>query len=111
VNAGYIHDSWDQSLKPADYDLVAFWKSITGLEQYNSRSNKASNIHNPMLRYLQRVMACTIWGRKEVGTMRTDELFMLFAMLYDRPVDTCYYLLDYLVSVANLAPNCHRCKT
>ena len=49
ANAGYIHDSWDQSLRPADYDLVAFWKSITGLNQYNSRSNKASNIHNPNL--------------------------------------------------------------
>ena len=39
ANAGYIHDSWDQSLRPADYDLVAFWKSITGLNQYNSRLN------------------------------------------------------------------------
>ncbi|AES87888.2 hypothetical protein MTR_4g036480 [Medicago truncatula] len=80
ANAGYIHDSWDQSLKPAYYDPVAFWKSITGLNQYNSRSNK---------------------GRKEVGMMRTDELFMLWAMLYNRPVNTCYYLLDYLVYVAN----------
>jgi len=77
ANAGYIHDSWDHTLKSADYDPVAFWKSITGLEQYNSRSNKEGNIHNPVIRYLQRVMACTIWGRKEVGTTRTDELFML----------------------------------
>ena len=77
TNAGYIHDSWDQSLKPTDCDTVAFWKSITGLNQYNSPSNKASNIHSPVLKYLQRVMACTIWGRKEVGMMRIDELFML----------------------------------
>jgi hypothetical protein len=55
----------------------------------------------PVLRYLQRVVACTIWGRKEVGMMRTDELFMLWAILYNRPVNICYYLLDYLVSVAN----------
>jgi len=100
ANAGYIHDSWDQTLRPADYNPVAFWKSITGLNQYNSRSNKASNIHNPMLRYLQRVMTCTIWGRKEVGMMRIDELFMLWAMLYNHPVNICYYLLDYLVSIA-----------
>jgi len=25
ANAGNIHDSWDQSLKPADYGPVAFW--------------------------------------------------------------------------------------
>ena len=24
ANAGYIHDSWDQTLRPADYDPVAF---------------------------------------------------------------------------------------
>jgi hypothetical protein len=65
-----------------------------------SRSNKASNIHNPVLRYLQRVMACTIWGRKEVGTCRTDELFMLWAMLNNNnPVNTCFYMLDYLASI------------
>jgi len=105
TNAGYIHDFWDQTLRPADYDLVAFWKSITSLNQYNSRSNKASNIHNPVLRYLQRVMAYTIWCRKEVGMMRTDELFILWAMLYNHPVNICYYLLDHLVSIAKKKPD------
>jgi len=52
-----------------------------------------------VLRYIQRDMACTIWGRKEVGTTRTDELFMLWAMLKNRPVNTCFYLLAYLGSV------------
>lgn len=28
ANAGFIHDFWDQSLRPSDYDHVAFWKSI-----------------------------------------------------------------------------------
>jgi hypothetical protein len=36
---------------------------------------------------------------KEVGKTRTDELFMMWAMLNDHPVNTCYYLLDYLASV------------
>jgi len=52
-----------------------------------------------MLRYLHMVMSCTIWGRKEVGINRTDELFMLWAMLSNNPVNTCYYLLDYLASI------------
>jgi len=105
ANAGYFHDSRDQTLRPVDYDPVAFWKSITSLNQYNSRSNKASNIHNPVLRYLQRVMTCTISGRKEVGMMRTDELFMLWAMLYNHPVNICYYLIEYLVSIARKNPD------
>ena len=47
----------------------------------------------------ERVMSCTIWGRKELGTTRIDELFMLWAMLNDHPVNTCYYLLDYLAFI------------
>ena len=96
ANEGYIHDSWDPSLKPDNYQPAAFWERITGLTQFVSRANKASNIHNPVLRYLQRVMACTIWGRTELGNTRTDELFMLWAMLYNHPVNTCFYLIDYL---------------
>jgi len=99
TNAGFIHDSWNHDQKPEAYNPATFWKRITGLTQYNSHSNKASNIHNPVLRYLQRVMSCTIWGRKEVGTTRTDELFMLWAMLSNNPVNTCYYLLDYLAFI------------
>jgi len=64
ANAGFIHDSWNHDLKPNDYNPATFWERITGLTQYNTRSNKARNIHNPVLRYLQRVMACTICGRK-----------------------------------------------
>jgi len=60
ANAGFIHDFWNHDLKPEAYDPATFWKRITGLTQYNSRSNKASNIHNPVLRYLQRVMSYTI---------------------------------------------------
>ena len=37
--------------------------------------------------------------------MRTDELFMLWVMLYNHPVNICYYLLDYVVSIAKKKPN------
>jgi len=62
ANAGFIHDCWDQNLNPVDYDPVAFWTRITRLDRSccNARSNKASAIHNFVLRYIQRVMACTI---------------------------------------------------
>jgi len=62
ANEGFIHDSFNHDLRLEDYNPIAFWQSITGLHQYNSRSNKASNIHNPVLRYIQKDMACTIWG-------------------------------------------------
>ena len=50
-------------------------------------------------------MDCTIWDRKEVRMMRTHELFMLWAMLYNHPVNICYYFLDYLVSIAKRKPD------
>jgi len=55
-------------------------------------------IYEHVIRLLK--MDCTIWSRKEVRMMRTDELFMLWAMLYNHPVNICYYLLDYLVSLS-----------
>jgi len=96
ANAGYIHDSWDHSLNSNDYDPIAFWKSIIGLEQYNSRSNKASNIHNPVFRYLQRVMACTIWVGKKWGRLGPMSCLWCGQCFL---VNTSYYLIDYLVSV------------
>lgn len=101
ANAGFIHDSWDQILKPVDYQPATFWERITDLRQFNTRSNKSSNIHNPLLMYLQRVMACTIWGKTELGNTGTDELFMLWAMLNNHLVNTSFYLYDYLSHVGN----------
>jgi hypothetical protein len=99
ANTGFIHDSWNRDLKPGDYNHAAFWERITSLRQYNSRSNKVSNIHNHVLRYIARTMDCTIWGRIELSPTWTDELFMLWAMINDRSVNTCFSLLDYLASV------------
>jgi len=50
-------------------------------------------------------MYCTIWGRKEVRMMRTNELFMLWAILYNHPVNICYYFLDYLFSLSKKKPD------
>jgi len=101
ANAGYIHDSWNHDLRSTDYQPAAVWERITGLRQFNSQSNKTSNNHNLVLRYLQRVMTCIIWGRTELGNTRTYELFMLWAMLNNHHVNTCFYLLDYLAYVGN----------
>jgi len=39
ANTGFIHDSYNHDLRPEAYNPFTFWKSITGLDQYNSRSN------------------------------------------------------------------------
>ncbi len=52
ANAGFIHDSWNHDLKAEDYNPATFRERIPGFKQYNSRSNKASNIQNPGLDHL-----------------------------------------------------------
>ena len=37
--------------------------------------------------------------------MRTDELFMLWVILYNHPVNVCYYLIDHLVSIPKKKPD------
>jgi hypothetical protein len=99
ADAGLIHDSTSQYSKPVNYDPKAFWTTITGLNNYVARSNKASAIQNPVLRYFQRIMGCTIFGRTDLHRVRAPELFILWAALNNHPVNTCYYLLDHLSSI------------
>jgi len=46
ANAGFIHDSFDQDLRPEYYNPAAFWKRITGLKRIegNNRLNKETLI-------------------------------------------------------------------
>jgi len=87
------------------------YKSILSKPLHPSRypdyysMNKLGIRDNAYRLYLQRIMSCTIWGRKEVGRNKTDELFMLWAMLSNSPVNTCYHLLDYLASIGAKSNN------
>jgi hypothetical protein len=57
-------------------------------------------IHNPVFRYIHRAMSCTIFGRAETGTVRSDKLFILWAMVNKCAVNAGYYLLSHLASGA-----------
>lgn len=100
ASTGLIHDSHNPNNKPENYDPDEFWHQITGMRKFVPKSAKASSIHNPVFRYIHRVMACSIFGRKETGTVRTDELFILWAMVNKQQVNTGYYLLSHMASVA-----------
>jgi hypothetical protein len=100
ASAGLIHVSRNRVNRPQNYDQHEFWSQITGRGHFESRTAKASMIQNPVFRYLHRVMACTIFGRPETATVRADELFILWAMVNNRAVNTGYYLLNHLAYVA-----------
>jgi len=98
-STGLIHTSRNKH-RLVNYDQQEFWSQITGRDHYDSRTAKASMIHNPVFRYVHRVIACTIFGRPETATVRTDELFIIWAMVTKSVVNTGYYLLRHLASVA-----------
>ncbi|XP_039683862.1 uncharacterized protein [Medicago truncatula] len=99
-STGVIHVSRNHDVRHRGYDKHGFWFQITGRKRYECKTAKASMIQNSVFRYLHRVMACTIFGRPETATVRSDELFLLWAMVHKCPVNTGYYLLDHLTYVA-----------
>uniref|UniRef100_A0A803MAN2 Arabidopsis retrotransposon Orf1 C-terminal domain-containing protein n=1 Tax=Chenopodium quinoa TaxID=63459 RepID=A0A803MAN2_CHEQI len=48
----------------------------------------ANHIRHPALRYVQRLLVNTIFGRQEGSKARKDELFMICQMLHAQPIDT-----------------------
>jgi hypothetical protein len=100
ASAELIHGSHNEATKPHNYDQREFWLKISGQDHYESKSAKASMIHNPVFRYVHRIKSCIIFDRAEMGTVRDDELFILWAMVNKCAVNTGYYLLSHMASVA-----------
>ena len=65
------------------YNKHAFWKQLTDLDEgFNLRTSKASKIISHSLRYMHRLLAHTVLGRKESnGQVNSVELDILFAMV------------------------------
>lgn len=86
---------------PLDWIPQTLWAQITTHgDQYRPSSSKAANIYNPVFRYLQRLLANTIFARGEsTGTCRESELFFLHCMLEGTPPDTGFFLAKQLQRV------------
>ncbi|KAL2936872.1 LETM1 domain-containing protein LETM2 mitochondrial [Bienertia sinuspersici] len=57
-------------------------------KEYDSNNSPGNHIRHPALRYVQRLLACTVFSRQEEGKAQKDELFMLDPMLHAQPIDT-----------------------
>jgi hypothetical protein len=81
-----------------------FWRAITTKNTTSYEGNTASSIHNPALRYVRQVLACTIFGRANTSKVNAKEFFYLFSMLNNKKLTmfhsclpTCVQLLMLLV--------------
>lgn len=84
-----------------DFSDHGFWNDISGKVTYQAALAKASNIYNPCFKYVQRLMANTLFGRGESeGVARQTELYFLWAMIENFDIDTGAYLARQFERVA-----------
>uniref|UniRef100_A0A803MFB6 Arabidopsis retrotransposon Orf1 C-terminal domain-containing protein n=1 Tax=Chenopodium quinoa TaxID=63459 RepID=A0A803MFB6_CHEQI len=77
------------------------WRTLTDDREYDSNNSPGNHIRHPALRYVQRLLSCTVFGRYEGGKARKDELFMLDRMLHGQPINTGAFLIKQMRDLAN----------
>ena len=76
-----------------EYNRYTFWNEITGQRSgfYEARSVKESQIQLPALRYLHRLMAYSLFFRKNGDTIvTTTELNILYYIYNNEKLDVCH---------------------
>ena len=73
-------------------ELIKLWNTLGGSETFKTSRVKSSDIRNPALRYFHRVIASTIFGKKNLGKVNDQELQVIDSafkdfLLYASPED------------------------
>lgn len=77
---GFEEGSWAQQ----DFDrkeLLAFWQTIADDNAYTSSRSKSAQIRSPVVRYLHKCIASTMFARKTTGNVNEGELKMMDLVL------------------------------
>lgn len=77
-------------------------KNISGESSYDPGRSKASSIRNPVFRYLQAVMASSLFFRDNKGGVCTDELCALYCLANGINMNIASYILEHLQSQSYL---------
>jgi len=84
---------------PSDFKPDRFWTKITGTE-YIAKDAKASQIHNPCFRYVQKCLAYSMFGRGDSqGVISQTELFFMSSMISETPVNVAAFVAAHLSKV------------
>ena len=82
---------------PDTFVPMEFLTTITGNTKYVSKGAKASGIHNPCFRYAPKALAYTMFGREDsTGVATQRELFFLYSMVSQTPINVAAFAVDYL---------------
>jgi hypothetical protein len=61
------------------FDRSHFWTDISNLK--STRKPTTNEIHHPTLRFMHKWLATTIFPKEELGTIRNEEMKLLYAMI------------------------------
>ena len=65
-----------------DLNRDQFWKMLTGVKPIDNKDYKARNIPHPLIRVIQRALACTIFARGEtVSRAKSKDLMLIDLMI------------------------------
>lgn len=60
---------------------LKFWQKLTGKTTTDWEGLKATAIQNPIIRYLHRILANTIFGRENTGNGNSKDRFLIYCAL------------------------------
>ena len=85
------------------FDKNEFWRELSGDRRaiYEARTCRESKMRSHALRYIHRVMAHTLFGRKEGDSVIPNtELQILYCLVHDQNIDLCHAIALKLKDVA-----------
>lgn len=82
-------------------DFCSFWQRLTGERTASTKGRKSSHIHNPAIRYFQKVLAHTIFGRGDSsGNVNSEELYFIDAVFRPRWIHSAAFMLAKMQKIA-----------
>lgn len=67
----------------------------------NIEGKKYSHIHNPTIHYYRQIMAHSIFGRGDNGSVNCKELFFINCVFKSTPFHSVTFILTHIGSVSN----------
>jgi hypothetical protein len=88
-----------------DFDRSHFWTAISNLK--SARKPTTNEIHHPTLRFMHKWLAPTIFPKEELGTVRNEEMKLLYAIIKKKTkLSPATLMLHYWITI----PTMKKCK-
>ncbi|KAL8459692.1 hypothetical protein ACS0TY_036983 [Phlomoides rotata] len=87
-------------MKKETYNQITFWRELTDAphlvpDPYSPSTSRPSAIRNPSMRYMERILAHSVFARAEAASVIQDELYVLWCLRHGVFFDLgAYFILQ-----------------